>query len=174
MTLSLVRSWQALSTPTLLVGLDPSRDTQGFSSSPVLSVWALCHGCCTWLRVKKYALPGVLVCVICLPCIRRLPWWDLSQPPIFFPPQAPYWVLSSQPLFLRFPVLLHASLLPLSVIFHTSACPLLVFISILLVQLVWLFCPAPYSTFLHCPGIVYFLCLAYPGPLILFLIPVSV
>lgn len=121
MTRLLVGSSQAPSTPALLGGLDPSRSAQGFSSSPVLSVWALCHSCCTWLRVKKYALPAVLICVFCLLSIHRLPWWALSQHHIFSPPQAPYYVLSSQSLFLWFPVLLHAFLLPFPVTFPTSA-----------------------------------------------------
>lgn len=132
-----------------------------FSSSPVLSVWALCHSCVTWLWVKKYALPGVLVCVICLLSIHRLPWWALSQPRIFFcPPQAPYYVLSSQSLSLWLPVLLHASLLPFPVIFHTSAHPHWFSRLFCLSSLSAFVCPAPHSTLLPCPRIVYFLCLA--------------
>lgn len=64
--------------------------------------------------------------------------------------------------------------LHLSFLFLWYSTPPLVFISILLFQLICFFCSAPYSTFLPCPRIVYFLCLAYSGPLILFLVPVSV
>lgn len=176
MTVLLVRSSQALSTPIFLVGLDPSRGTQGFSSSPVLSVWALCQSCCTWLRVKKCALPGVLVCVICLLSIHRLPWRALSQHCIIFsPPQAPCYVLLSQSLFLWFPVLLHASLLPSPVIFHTSARPHWLLYLFCLSSLSGFFVQLPIPHFSPALGLcISCVLLAYPGPLILFLIPVSV
>lgn len=160
MMLLLVRSSQAPSTPALLGGLDPSRDAQDFSSSPVLSVWALCHGCGTWLWVKKYALPGVLVYVFCFLSVHRLPWWALSQHQIVSPPQAPYYVLSSQPLCDSLSCSMHSFFLflwpspplPTTTGFHIcSACPSC---------LCFFFPPAPHSTFPPCPRTVYFLCLA--------------
>lgn len=131
-------------------------------------MWALCHSCVTWLWVKKYTLPGVLVCAICLFSIQAS---LVSSVP------APYRLLPS-------PSSLLCSLIPVSfsVIPSLASCippsfscglphlclPPLVFISILLVQL-----PIPH--FSPAPGLcISCVLLAYLGSLTLFLIPVSV
>lgn len=149
----------------------------GFQLVPCAVCVALCHGCCTWLWVKKYALLGVLVCVFCLLSIHRLPWWALSQHQIFFPPQASHYVLSFQSLSLVIPCLTPCIPPSFSCDLLHLCPPPLVFISVLLVRLVW-FCFFPQLPIPHfppAPGLcISFVLLAYPGPLILFLIPGSV
>lgn len=124
MTLSLVTSSHTLSTPSLLVGLDASRGIQGFSSSPVISVWALCHTGCTQLWVKRNT--PFLVCSsvsFSSPVSVGFPDEHCPSPASCSPlPKllARPGLLSQLPS-LWFPVLLHASSLPFPVISHPSA-----------------------------------------------------
>lgn len=94
---------------------------------------------------------------------------------IFSHPQAPYYVLSSQSLFLWFPVLLRASLLPFPVTFYISARPHWFLYLFCLSSLSGFFVQLPIPHFSSAPGLcISCALLAYLGPLILFLIPVSI
>lgn len=180
MTPSLVTSSRTLNHLQLPCRAGCFKGYSGFQLIPVTPVWALCQICCTQLWVKKYALPGVLIChspprylwvspVSTVPALHLL---FLPLPKLLAPCGLPCHSPS-----LQFPVLLHLhpfflflwspTPLPTFPGFHVcSACPACLFLFG-----VFFLSSSPFHMSPH-PRIPYFPCLA--RLLILFLIPVSV